>query len=87
MNDNAELAAGNASAVVLNVTATQPSDAGHLTVWPAGQPRPSASNLNVAAGQTVPNLVIAKVGTGGQVSIYNNSGSTHVIANVLGYFP
>jgi hypothetical protein len=77
----------SASAVVLNVTATQPSTGGFMTVWPTGQSRPTASNLNFDAGQTIPNLVIAKVGSGGQVSFYNNTGSTHVIVDVLGYFP
>ncbi len=73
-------------AVVLNITATGPSAGGYLTVHPAGQPRPNASNLNFGRGQTIPNLVIAKVGTGGQVSIYNDTGSTHLIADVAGWF-
>ena len=38
-------------------------------------------------GQTVPNMVIAKVGAGGQVSIYNNTGSVDVVVDVLGWFP
>jgi hypothetical protein len=73
--------------VVVNVTATQPSTGGYLTVWPSGEARPNASNLNFTAGQTIPNLVVAKVGSNGQISIYNNTGSTHVIVDVLGYFP
>ncbi|MCX7619215.1 MAG: S8 family serine peptidase [Acidimicrobiales bacterium] len=75
-----------ATAVVLNVTVTGPTAPSHLTVWPAGVGMPLASNLNFVAGQTVPNLVIVGVGTGGKVSIYNNSGSVHVIADVVGYF-
>ena len=74
-------------AVVLNVTATNPTDASFLTVWPRGQARPLASNLNTTRGQTVPNLVVAKVGTGGQVSFFNKVGSVDVIADVAGYFP
>ncbi|MDP9071103.1 MAG: hypothetical protein M3N68_07425 [Actinomycetota bacterium] len=74
------------SAVVMNVTVTQPSAPSYLTAWPAGQPRPTASNLNYLAGQTVPNLVVAKVGTGGGVSLYNAAGSTHVVADVVGWF-
>jgi len=73
-------------AVVLNITATGPTAGGYLTVHPTGQPRPNASNLNFGPGQTIPNLVIAKVGTGGQVSIYNDTGSTQVIADVAGWF-
>ncbi len=76
-----------AGAVALNVTATDPTSASFITVWPTGAARPTASNLNVVAGQTVPNLVIAKVGANGQVSIYNDTGSVNVVVDVLGWFP
>ena len=74
------------SAVVLNVTAVDPTRATFLTAWPTGQPRPVASNLNVAPGSVVPNLVSVKVGTGGRVSLYNHNGSTHVTADVAGWY-
>ena len=73
-------------AVVLNVTGTQPSASTYVTVFPTGQPRPTASNLNLIAGQTAPNLMIAKIGSGGSVSLYNNSGSVQLIADVMGWF-
>ncbi|HET9656341.1 MAG TPA: hypothetical protein VFP72_13380, partial [Kineosporiaceae bacterium] len=41
---------------------------------------------NFNAGQTVPNLVIAKVGAGGWISIYNRLGDTHVVVDVMGWF-
>jgi hypothetical protein len=47
---------------------------------------PFASNLNVAAGQTAANLVIVPVGTGGRVSVRNQSGSIYVVADVVGFF-
>jgi len=74
------------SAVVLNLTATQPTGESYLTAWPAGQPQPLASNLNFLAGQTVANLVVVRVGNAGKVSLYNNAGSTHVVADVAGWF-
>ena len=77
--------ASGVAAVVLNLTATGPTTGGYLTVFPAGEAKPLASNLNFTAGQTIPNLVIAKVGAGGQVSIFNATGSTHVIADVAGW--
>ena len=43
----------------------------YMTVSPSGTGRPLASNLNVVAGQTLPNLVIARVGLDGRVSIYS----------------
>ena len=75
-----------ASAVVLNMTVASPTTGSHLTVWPTGQTRPTASNLNYINRQTVANLVIAKVDPAGQVSIYNNQGEVHVIADVVGWF-
>jgi hypothetical protein len=75
-------------AVILNVTVTEPTAAGNLRVWPTGSALPNASSLNFAPGQTIPNLVIAKVGSGGQVSFYNGGvGTTQVVADVVGWFP
>lgn len=74
------------AAVMLNVTVTQPSAISYLTLYPTGASRPLASNLNFVAGQTVPNAVMAKVGTGGKISIYNAAGSAQVIADVSGWY-
>jgi hypothetical protein len=74
------------AAVVLNVTATDTTAAGYLTVYPSGSGRPLASNLNFLAGQTVPNRVIVKVGSGGSVSFYNAAGTVDVVADVGGWF-
>ena len=74
------------AAVVLNVTGTEAIADGDVTVWPCGVPRPNASNLNLTAGSTSPNLVISKVGVNGTVCLYTMSG-THLIADVMGYFP
>ncbi len=82
--------ADGVAAVVLNVTAVQPTRAGFLTIWPTGATLPGVSNLNLNPGKTIPNLVIAKVGTGGKVSIYNFTGGgvpTDVIVDVQGWFP
>jgi hypothetical protein len=74
------------SAVILNVTATDTTEPGFVTVWPAGQGRPLASNLNVEhVGQTIPNMVIVPVGDSGAVSIYALK-SLNLVADVLGYF-
>jgi hypothetical protein len=73
-------------AVSLNVTSTDPTAAGFLTVWPAGLARPLASNLNFTAGQTVANAVPVGVDQNGQISIYNSSGDTDVIVDVTGWY-
>lgn len=73
-------------AVVLNVTATEATGAGFVTVYPAGTNRPTASNLNLEfVGQTIPNLVTVRVGSAGQIALFTQSG-THLIADVAGYY-
>ncbi|MGW7307575.1 hypothetical protein ACWGI1_18600 [Streptomyces sp. NPDC054835] len=74
------------SAVVLNVTATAPTSGSFVAVVPRGTLPDSTSNLNFSAGQTVPNLVVARVGAGGMVSFYNHLGSVDLLADVAGYF-
>jgi hypothetical protein len=75
------------SAVVLNVTATESTKEGFITVH-AGATLPGVSNLNFLAGQSVPNLVIAPVdAVTGEVTLFNGSaGSTHLIADISGYY-
>lgn len=73
-------------AVSMNITASNPSANGYLTVWPTGQPRPTASSLNFSASQTIPNAVVSGVGAGGRVSIYNDSGNVDLIVDVTGWF-
>lgn len=76
-----------ASAVVLNLTASQPSAGGFITAYPTGANRPDVSNLNFVAGQTVPNLAVVPLGTGGQVDLFNgSSGTVQLLADVFGYF-
>ena len=76
------------SALVLNMTVTEPQNSGYLTVFPYGSSQPTASNLNFVGGQTVANLVTVGEGSGGfDVSIYNGSpGSTQIVADVVGYY-
>jgi hypothetical protein len=74
-----------ASSVVLNVTVTEPNAAGFITVYPCGSPQPEASNLNYVTGQTIPNLVISKVGTNGQVCLFSSQ-ATQLVVDVNGYY-
>jgi outer membrane protein assembly factor BamB len=75
-----------ATAVILNVTVTQTTVSSFLTVYPSTSSRPAASDLNWTAGLTVPNLVVATLGTTGSITFYNASGSTDVIVDLIGYF-
>ncbi len=75
-----------ATAAVLNVTATGGTLTGFVTVYPAGQALPNASNLNYAPGQTIANLVIVPV-TNGKISLTNTStGTVQLIADLSGFY-
>jgi hypothetical protein len=77
----------DADSVVLNMTVVNATnDASFVTVWPAGLPQPEVSNLNNVVGIARPNLVVARVGAGGQISIANAFGTADIIADVVGYF-
>jgi hypothetical protein len=73
-------------AVIANVTATEPTGVGHLSLWPTGTVEPTVSNVNFVAGQTVPNLAIVKVGDGGTVQLASGGSGTAAIVDVLGWF-
>jgi hypothetical protein len=77
--------AGELSAVVLNVTATEATQAGYVAVYPSGTTRPVVSNLNVEAGQTAANLVTVAVGGNGAVTLFT-SGGTHLVADIAGFY-
>jgi hypothetical protein len=74
---------GGAGAVVLNVTATGASAGGYVTVFPCGSEPPLASNLNVTAGETVANAVLARLGDGA-VCFYAST-PVHLVVDVAGY--
>jgi YVTN family beta-propeller protein len=74
------------TAVALNVTATNPTASSYVTVYPDGAARPTASNLNFTAGETIPNLVIVPVGADGKVDFYNFAGSVNLVADLAGYY-
>jgi hypothetical protein len=79
--------ASDVSAVVLNVTVTEATAGGYLSVFPAGAAKPLVSNLNWSAGATIPNQVVVKVGDAGKVSLFQSGpGSAQVIVDVAGYF-
>ncbi|MEU9283001.1 hypothetical protein AB0D61_50860, partial [Streptomyces sp. NPDC048341] len=75
----------DATAVVMNVTATNATAASHVIVYPDGVARPNVSNLNFSAGENFPNLVVVPV-TNGKVDFYNASGNVNLIADLTGYF-
>jgi hypothetical protein len=87
--DGGTLPASGVTAVMLNVTVTNPGGSGFLTVYPNGESTPNASNVNYKPGQTVANAVIVPVGSGGMVVVFNGGASAKgvdVIVDVTGYY-
>jgi hypothetical protein len=74
------------TAVAINVAVTNPTATSYLTVYPGGNARPAASNLNFVAGQTIPNLVVVPLGPGNTVTFYNSAGTVNVIADLVGHY-
>jgi len=75
----------DAKAVVVTLTGTGSTAAGFVTAWGDGV-RPVTSDLNLSTSSTVANLAVVPISSAGQVQLYNSQGSTHLIADVLGYY-
>jgi hypothetical protein len=75
-----------ATAVVANVTAVGPTSTGSLTVHPAGTARPTTTSVSFPAGANVPSLVTMRLGSGGDVRVYNSAGRTHLLVDVVGWY-
>jgi len=79
--------ASGVSAVVLKATVPNPAAPGYLEVYPSGsKPAIATSNVNWRPGRTVSNAVTVKVGSGGKVGLLVNSGSAHVVLDVVGWY-
>lgn len=75
-----------ATAVTFTLTGTGPTASTHVTAHPSGAARPVVSNLNLEPGQTSPNLVTVALGADRRVRLYNHAGSTHLLADLAGYY-
>jgi hypothetical protein len=74
----------NADSVAVNATVTNPLSAGYLTLFSCDKPRPTTSNVNFVAGQTVSNVVIAEPDRWGNVCIYS-SATTDIVIDAIGF--
>jgi SpoIID/LytB domain protein len=73
------------TAVAVNVTATQATAPGFLTVYPCGQNRPGTSTVNYAPGQNIANMAQVQVGANGQICVYALT-KVDVLVDVLGWY-
>jgi hypothetical protein len=77
-------------AVIGNLTAVAPDQGTFLTLYPANLTLPLASDINVAAGEVLDNLVVVQLDTTdssiGDVWLYNGAGNTNAILDIEGWF-
>jgi hypothetical protein len=78
----------SARAVAGNLAVAQPTAAGHIVIFPAGEPTPFGSALNYGPGQTRAANVVTGVSQGGRLVIrpFQADGSVHLILDVTGYY-
>lgn len=80
----------SATAVAVNITATDGTGSGVLTAYPDGESKPTASNVNYGRDQNIANAAVIPVGTDGKIDIANSmtsaAGSVDVIVDVVGYY-
>lgn len=77
---------GTASAVVLNLTGTASTTATYLSAFPGSSPWPGTSAVNPRAGTDAAALVVVPLSGDGRITVRNGAGTTHVVADVVGYF-
>ena len=82
----AHVPASKVSSVVLRVTVENPVSAGYLSVFARGGARSTAARLTFLGGKSVPAVVVAPVGSGGRIDLFNHSaGAVQLVADVAGY--
>jgi hypothetical protein len=81
--------AATATAVALNVTVTQPTGSGDVTVHRADEASPLTPFIHFSGGQTRANNGIAAVSPSGEIRLLADvagGGTVHAIVDVVGYF-
>jgi hypothetical protein len=75
----------SATAVVLNVAATNVSARSYISVYPHGDAHPGTANLNIVPGRNIANLVMCRLGPDGALTFDNRLANCDVVADVFGY--
>lgn len=74
------------TAVVVNLTAVAPTQDTFLSVTRKIVGPPTTSSINVAKGETTPNLVTVPVSEELNIAVWNNSGTVEVLGDLIGYY-
>jgi hypothetical protein len=72
------------SALVVNVTGTQPVGAGYMQALPTGAVPGQTSTVDYVAGETAATHAIVPLGAGGTISVFT-SHSAHIVVDIMGY--
>ena len=75
---------GGVAGVAVSAVAVDPAAAGHLTLFPCGEPVPLASTLNYVAGDVVSNTQLVPLGAGGAVCV-SAFAATDVVLDVTAW--
>jgi hypothetical protein len=79
-----------ASAVLLNLSATNTRMAIYRVSWPKSLTWPKASDVYFTSGQATANLLLVRVGLSGKakgkISLRNFTSTTNLVADVVGYY-
>jgi RHS repeat-associated protein len=78
--------ASNVTAVAMVLTAVKPSATESFTVYPTGATRPATLSLSATANVAISTTVVSAVSSSGQITIYNNTGSTNLYGDIVGYW-
>lgn len=76
----------DAEAIVATFTAVDTSNPSYMTFYQGGGPKNATSDLNMNRWDARSNMAIVPLGPGKTINSYLNTGSTHLIVDVLGYF-
>lgn len=78
---------GSATAVAVDVTATDETASGNITTFADTSQQPLTSSTNYTAGDNVTGYQIVPIGPDGKIAIYNSSsGTTDLLVEITGYF-
>ena len=75
-----------ATAAIINLAAINTGGAGFMTVYPCDAPRPEASTLNFAAGQTIANSATIRLSGAGTICVYTDQAADFLL-DVTGFVP
>jgi 5'-nucleotidase/UDP-sugar diphosphatase len=74
-----------ATAVSINVTATESTGEGYFTIWSCDGTKPVASSVNYDSDKSIANSVIVPLSADGTVCIATGVSAAHVIVDVTGW--